>query len=194
MRLRILNEGYAFRTRLLFGLVQLFSRQPLPDAARITFYRPDFYGKYSKAVTHAAMRGPSAWSVAERELMAAYISKVNDCPFCVGAHTATATQASGNEAMVAAALADPASAPVGEGLRATLRMLGNLTRDGRRVSVDDMRAVLKTGVSRQQVEDALAVCYAFNITNRLANAFGFELMTPTGFKAGAKYLLQRGYR
>src|SRR5579862_3063398 len=167
MRLGILNEG-GFGTKLLFILIRLFSRQPVPDAARLTFYRPDFYGSYSKALTHEAMRGPSAWSIAERELMAAYVSNVNDCPFCIGAHTATATQASGNEVMVAAALADLESAPVEDRLRATLRMLGRLTRDGH-LSAEDVRAVLDTGVSRQQVEDALAICYAFNVTNRLAN-------------------------
>jgi len=193
MRLRILNEGYGFRTKLLFSIIQLFSRQPVPDAARLTFYRPDCYCSYSKALTHEAMRGPSGWSVAERELMAAYISKMNDCPFCVGAHTATAAQASGNESMVAAVLGDVESAPISEGLRASLRMLGKLTRDGH-LSAADVRAVLETGVSRQQVEDALAVCYAFNVTNRLANAFGFEVMTPEGFRAGARYLLRRGYR
>jgi uncharacterized peroxidase-related enzyme len=193
MRLTILNEGYGFGTRLLFSLIQLFSRQRVPDAARLTFYRPDFYGSYSKALTHEAMRGLSDWSVAERELMAAYISRINDCPFCIGAHTATATQASQNEVMVTSALADPESATVGERLRATLRMLGRLARD-RHLSAEDVRAVLDTGVSRQQVEDALAICYAFNVTNRLANAFGFEVMTPEGFQAGARYLLRRGYR
>ena len=193
MRLGVLNDGYGFGTKLLFSLIRLFSRQPVPDAARLTFYRPDFYGSYSKALTHEAMRGPSDWPVAERELMAAYVSKVNDCPFCIGAHTATASLAAGNEVTVAAALADLESAPVGEGLRATLRMLGNLTRDGQ-LSAEDVRAVLKTGVSRQQVEDALAICHAFNVTNRLANAFGFEVMNPEGYQAGAKYLLRRGYR
>jgi uncharacterized peroxidase-related enzyme len=193
MRLRILNESYGLRTRLLFSVIKLFSRQPVPDAARLTFYRPDFYGSYSKALTHEAMRGSSSWSVAERELMAAYISNVNRCPFCVGAHTATAAQASGNEMMVSAALADVESAPLGAGLRATLRMLGKLTRDGH-ISADDMRAVLATGVSPMQVEDGLAIGYAFNVTNRLANAFGFEMMTPDGFRAGAKYLLRRGYQ
>jgi uncharacterized peroxidase-related enzyme len=193
MRLAILNNGYGFGTKLLFNFIQFFSRQPVPDAARLTFYRADFYGSYSKALTHAAMRGPSDWSVAERELMAAYISKVNDCPFCIGAHTATAGQASGNEVMVASALADQDSASVSERLRATLRMLRKLTRD-HDLSAEDVRAVLDTGVSRQQVEDALAICFAFNVTNRLANAFGFEAMSPEGFQAGAKYLLRRGYR
>lgn len=193
MRLGILNDGYGIRTRLLFTVIKLFSRQPVPDAAKLTFYRPDFYGSYSKALTHQAMRGESTWSVAERELMAAYVSKVNNCPFCIGAHTATATQASGDQMMVAAALTDVESAPMAEGLRATLRMLGKLTRDGN-LSADEVRAVLEAGVSRNQVEDALAICYAFNVTNRLANAFGFELMTAEGFQAGARYLLRRGYQ
>jgi hypothetical protein len=78
-------------------------------------------------------------------------------------------------------------------LRATLRMLGKLTREGE-VSADDMRKVLSAGVSPQQVEDALAVCAAFNTTDRLADAFGFEVLSPDGFEAGAKYLLKRGYR
>ena len=193
MRLAILNEGYGFGTKLLFSFIRLFSRQPVPDAARLIFYRPDFYGAYSKALTHAAMRGPSAWPVAERELMAAYVSQLNACPFCIGAHTATATLAAGNEVMVAAVSADLESAPVDEGLRATLRMLGKLIGDGH-LAAEDVRAVLDTGVSREQVEDALAICCAFNVTNRLANAFGFEIMTTEGFQAGAKYLLRRGYR
>jgi alkylhydroperoxidase family enzyme len=62
------------------------------------------------------------------------------------------------------------------------------------VGAEDMRQVLSAGVSRQQVLDALAVCAAFNTTNRLADAFGFEVPSPEGFKAGAKYLLKRGYR
>jgi AhpD family alkylhydroperoxidase len=193
MRLAILNEGYGFGTRLLFGVIQLFSRQRLPDAARLTFYRPDFYGSNSKALTHDAMRGPSAWSVAERELMAAYVSRVNDCPFCIGAHSATASLATGNDDAVIAALADLDTAPIGEGLRLTLRMLGKLTRDGV-LSAEEVHAVLEEGASRQQVEDALAICYAFNVTNRLANAFGFQVMSPEGFRSGARYLLQRGYR
>jgi len=192
MRPTILNTGYGFGTKLLFGLIQLFSRQPVPDAARITFYRPDFYGTYSKALTQEAMRGPSEWSVAERELMAAYVSILNDCPFCVGAHTATASQAFENDDLVAAALADLDSAPLQDRLRATLRMLAKLTRDG--LAPEDVRAVLDAGVSRQQIEDALAVCYAFSITNRLANAFGFQVLSPEGFRSGAKFLLRRGYR
>lgn len=193
MRLEILNHGYRPGTKLLFAIIRLFSRHPVPDAAKLVFYRPDFYGGLAKEFTHEAMRGPSAWSVGDRELMAAYVSTVNESAFCVGAHTATAGQAYQDGPRVAAVLADLETAPVEEPLRATLRMLGKLTQEGK-VDAEDMREVLAAGVSPQQVEDALAVCAAFNTTNRLADAFGFELLSPEGFAAGATYLLKRGYR
>ena len=193
MRLEILNSGYRPGTKLLFALIQLFSRQPVPDAAKLVFYRPDFYGSRAKEFTHEAMRGPSAWSVADRELMAAYVSTVNESAFCVAAHSATARQAYQDGPKVAAVLADLDSAPVEDGLRATLRMLGKLTKEGK-VDADDMRQVLSAGVTRQQVADALAVSAAFNTTGRLADAFGFAVLSPEGFEAGAKYLLKRGYR
>jgi uncharacterized peroxidase-related enzyme len=193
MRLDILNRGYSPGTKLLFAVIRMFSGHPLPDAAKVVFYRPGFYGNQAKKFTHEAMRGPSAWSVGDRELMAAFVSNANECAFCVGAHTATAGQAYHDHAKVQAVLADLESAPVEAGLRATLRMLGKLTRDGK-VRTEDMREVLSAGVSRRQVEDALAVCAAFNTTNRLADAFGFELLSPEASAAGAKYLLRRGYQ
>ncbi|MFI6871588.1 carboxymuconolactone decarboxylase family protein [Nocardia sp. NPDC050406] len=193
MRLEILDSGYRRRTKALFALIRLFSGQPVPDAAKLVFYRPDFYGDRAKEFTHEAMRGPSDWSVADRELMAAYVSKANECAFCVGAHTATASRAYRDDDKVRAVLTDLDSAPIDEGLRATLRMLGTLTRENT-VSAEDMRTVLAAGVTRRQIEDALAVCAAFDTTNRLADAFGFDVLGPDGFDAGAKYLLARGYR
>src|SRR5262245_42305102 len=101
------------------------------------------------------MRGPSEWSVGDRELMAAYLSKVNESPFCIGAHTATSARAYEDRAKVDAVLADLGSAPIGEGLRATLALLGKPAP-----TAGDIRAVLDTGISHRQIEDALAVGFA----------------------------------
>lgn len=193
MRPASLNHGYGLGPKMMFRMIRLFSGHPAPDAAKITFYRPDFYGAPMKELTHAAMRGSSEWSVGDRELMAAYVSKINSCPFCVGAHTATASRAYRDPQKVTAALADLDTAALEEPLRATLRMLGKLTSDGT-LRTSDVRAVLAAGVSREQVEDALAVCFAFNTTDRLANAFGFDVLSAEAFESGAKYLLRRGYR
>jgi len=72
-------------------------------------------------------------------------------------------------------------------------MLRKLARE-HTVGPDDMRAVLAANVSRQQIEDALAVSFAFNTLDRLADAFGFFVPGPEAFEVGAKFLLARGYR
>jgi AhpD family alkylhydroperoxidase len=193
MRPDVLERGYGLGAKLIFRMARMMSGHPVPDAARITFYRPEFYGANAKRLTQEAMRGPSAWSVGDRELMAAYVSKLNNAAFCIAAHTATAARAYRDRPRVEAVLADLGSAPVSEGLRATLGMLGTLTTMGT-LEADDVRAVLATGVSAAQVEDALAIGFIFNVTDRLANAFAFAQLDPEGFEAGAKYLLRRGYR
>ena len=193
MRLSILDSGHAFGPKVMFAMIRLFSGQRVVDAVKLVMYRPDFYGDPMKRLTHEAMRGPSAWSVGDRELMAAYVSKVNGTEFCIKAHSAVAGRAYQDDARVSATLADLDTAPIGEPLRATLRMLGKLARE-HAVDAGDMRAVLAAGVSRAQIEDALAVGLAFNVTDRLADAFRFAVPGPKAFDAGAKFLLARGYR
>jgi AhpD family alkylhydroperoxidase len=188
-----LDRDYGLGPKVLFRMIRLFSGHLVPDAAKIMFYRAEFYGDRMKELTDEAMRGPSAWSIGDRELMAAYVSEQNQCPFCIGAHSATASRAYEDPERVAAALADLDTARIEEPLRATLCLLGKLTREGT-LQASDMLVVLSAGVSRQQIEDALAICFVFNTIDRLANAFGFEVLTPEGFEAGAKYLLKRGYR
>ena len=193
MRLAILDSGHSLGTKALFAFIGAVSRQPVLDAVKMVKYRADFYGNPMSRITHDVMRGPSAWSVGDRELMAALVAKTNECEWCTKAHTAVAERAYGNVTKVSAVLADVETAAIEEPLRATLRMLRKLSRE-HSVDADDMRAVLDTGASREQIEQALAVCFAFNTMSRLADAFGFFLPSPKAFDAGAKYLLARGYR
>ena len=193
MRLAILDAGHGFGTKALFAFIRAVSRQPTPEVLKLLMYRPEFFGAQMKKVTHEAMRGPSAWSVGDRELMAAFVSKVNECEYCTRAHTAVSARAYKDEGKVSAALSNLETAPIDEPLRATLRMLRKLTLK-HTVDAEDMRAVLAAGVSREQIEDALAVVFVFSTINRLADAFEFSVPEPKVFEAGAKFLLARGYR
>ena len=192
MRLQILDSGHGFGTKALFALIRMVSRQPVLDVVKLVKYRPDFYGGPMSAVTQEGMRGPSTWSIGDRELMAALIAKINQCEFCITAHSAVAQRAYDNGKAVSAMLSDLDTAAIGEPLQATLLMLRKLTRE-HTVNADDMRAVLAAGASRQQIDDALAVCFSFNVIGRLADGFGFFVPGPNAFEAGAKYLLARGY-
>src|ERR1700744_3167154 len=191
MRLEVLDHGHRVHTKAIMALIRAFSGHPVVDAVKLAFSRPDFYG--GGPLSHEAMRGESDWSVGDRELMAAYISKANECPFCVSAHCATSSMWYGDETKVASTLADLDTAPIGEPLRATLRMLGKLTQQNS-IAAQDIRAALDASVSPQQIQAALAVSLAFNIPDRLANAFGFNVASPEAMNSGARFLLKRGYR
>ena len=115
------------------------------DAVKLAVYRPEFYG--GGDLTHEAMRGTSAWSIGDRELMAAFVSKVNESQFCIAAHSATSSLWYGDHAKVAATLADVEAAPIDEPLRATLRILGKLTRE-HSVDPNDICAVLAEAFPR----------------------------------------------
>jgi hypothetical protein len=52
-----------------------------PDVVRTLNYRSGFFGGPFTALLQPVMRGPSAWTVGERELFAAYTSYLNQCPF-----------------------------------------------------------------------------------------------------------------
>lgn len=193
MRLRVLESGHNWVTKALFALIRTVSRNDVLDIIKLVKYRADFYGKPMGAVTHEAMRGPSSWSVGDRELMAAVVAQANASTFCTQAHAAVARAAYGAGTSVAAALEDLDHAPLCEGLRAVLRLLQEQAR-GRALEADDVQAVLSAGVTRAQIEDALAVGFAFNTIARLAEAFDFDVPGSDAMQVGAKYLLARGYR
>jgi hypothetical protein len=81
MRLASLDHGHPLKTRLLFALIRLLSGHRAPDVVKTLSYRRDFFGARMNEVFQEAMRGPSAWSIGDRELMAAYVSRVNSCEF-----------------------------------------------------------------------------------------------------------------
>ena len=99
MRLPEIARGDGFANRLLISFISMVSGMRLPDAARVAFYHKDFFGVPVGAWTQAAMRGPSPWSVAERELMACMVAKWNACAFCVGAHGAVAAKCQDPQSM-----------------------------------------------------------------------------------------------
>jgi alkylhydroperoxidase family enzyme len=98
------------------------------------------------------------------------------------------------EPKVDAVLADLDSAPIEEPLRATLRFLRKVTEDHAAVTAADVGVLLAAGVTRSQIEDALAVGFAFNVITRLADTFEFGIPPASGFAASAKMLLTRGYK
>ena len=51
------------------------------DVVRAHVYGADLFGRAFAGCLQEAMRGPSEWSVGERELFATFVSAQNQCPF-----------------------------------------------------------------------------------------------------------------
>jgi len=81
MRLKVVEHGHRLPQKMILGLIRLMSGMRAPDIVRTLNYRPEFFGAPINAWLQATMRGPSQWSVWERELFAAFTSHVNCCPF-----------------------------------------------------------------------------------------------------------------
>lgn len=81
MRLRRVDNGHRLPERLKLLLIRVLGRRRPPDVVKTLLYRPEFFGRPMCAWTQAVMRGPSPWSVAERELFAAVTSRWNQCVF-----------------------------------------------------------------------------------------------------------------
>lgn len=192
MRLPEIERGDSLRHRALIAMISRVAGLRLPDAARVAFYHQDFAGPALGAWTQKAMRGPSGWSVPERELMAAAVASWNACPFCVGAHGAVAVTGIDRD-IVNAVVSDYRSAPVSDRLRAALVFLEKLTRTPDDLTADDARTALDAGISVDELRDAAAVASIFNIIARYANALDFDIPTTEEFDKAAEMLLKRGY-
>ena len=81
MRLGVLDRGHKLRTKALFAMIRVMSRHPVPDVVKTLTYRGEFFGDRMSALFQHTMRGPSAWSIGDRELMASFVSKTNECEF-----------------------------------------------------------------------------------------------------------------
>jgi hypothetical protein len=67
--------------RLVMVAMRVLARREPPDVVRTLFYRRRFFGSPFSNALEEVMRGPSEWSVGERELFAAFVSVQNQCPF-----------------------------------------------------------------------------------------------------------------
>lgn len=146
-------------------------------------------GKYTEIV----MRGPSSLSRAERELIAAYVSGLNRCHYCYGAHRAFAVAHGVDPDLLEAALTDLDRAEIETRLRPLLRLCRKLTQSPAGVTAADVSAARDAGWPAQAVEDAIHVTAIFNFYNRLMDGHGIAARSEEANRARAEFIREYGY-
>jgi len=166
----------------------------LPDTATMAELARGFPHVLRNALplAQAVMRDDSPLSAQQREFLFAYCSGLNQCHYCHSAHTAVTVALGGDGAAIAAAVEDPAQAPVDDAFRALLVYLRKLTLQPHALGQADADAVYAAGWDERALHDAVAVGCMANFFNRYLLGTGVDAPDEDLARRG-RMLAEHGY-
>jgi uncharacterized peroxidase-related enzyme len=193
MRLDVLDNGHRLRARLMMRIAPMAFGTGLDDVGKTSLYRPDLFGRPWLALLQDVMTGPSEWSRADRELLAAFVSNLNRCHYCVGIHTGTATIL-GERSISPELLERWRDADFDDRVRAAFALIEAVAADPDSPDDAAIDSARKAGLSDDAIVDAFAVAFCFNLINRLADAFGYAYGNEDQRLAEARALTRLAYK
>lgn len=161
------------------SVLQIF--QAFPEAARPLL-------EYHEVL----LRGESPFSAAERELIAAYVSALNDCNYCRAVHSQTAVALGISTDVISRLPLNPQGEDVDVKMRPVLALARKLTLWPGKITGADVDEIFAAGWDDRALHDAVAICGLFNLMNRLVNGLGVEA-SEAYIKVAAQRLAQNGY-
>ena len=166
----------------------------LPGITGLLAYRPET-ARPLEAFVDALLVAPNSLSRGERELIAAYVSGLNDCTFCRNAHSAfAAAQLDAGMRLVEQVRADPDSAPLSPKMRALLRIAAAVQQGGRAVTLELINAARADGATDVEVHDTVLIAAAFCMINRYVDGLGtFAPTDPGRYEAPVPTIVAHGY-
>lgn len=189
MRLEILKNGHTFLQKVQLSIIKIIMGQ-IPGPIATLSYNRDFFGKHYALWLQNRMRKMDHWNIGEVELMAAYVSKLNQCQYCTTDHISVATNTL-DKKVIKSVMDNVETAPVSNQVKLTLLFLKKLTTSPHELTKDDITLLKEAKLSEKAIEEAIHICGVFCVMNRLADAFNFELSSDSQ-KVG-KFLFKNGY-
>ncbi|MEQ9695331.1 peroxidase-related enzyme [Shimia sp. SDUM112013] len=121
---------------------------------------------------NAVLRSEGALTIAERELIAAYVSGLNACRFCYGSHVIHAENLGVDPNLLENLLNNIETAGISNKMKSLLRYVEKLNSLPNRLVQADLDAVLSHGWSEEAVFEAVEVTGLFNMMNRIVEGGG----------------------
>ena len=157
-------------------------------------FRPETAGPLLE-LAEVLLRGDNTLSRGERELIAAYVSNLNECEFCQASHsTFAALQLEDGASLVEQVKRDPAAAPISDKLRALLAVAAKVRADGRSVTDADIAEARRHGATDTEIHDTVLLAAAFCMYNRYVD--GLATWTPTdprAYEEMGERIVEHGY-
>lgn len=166
----------------------------MPGIRALLAFRPEV-ARPMGALTDVLLHAPNALSAGERELIAAYVSALNDCTFCYTSHAAIASCHLGdNGAIVTSVIRDPETAPVSSKLKALLAIAARVQRGGRSVEEGDIARARAEGATDVEIHDTVLIAAAFCMFNRHVDGLGaWTPPDPESYRERARIVAEQGY-
>jgi uncharacterized peroxidase-related enzyme len=157
-------------------------------------FRPET-AKPIRKLTEVLLVEPNSLSRGERELIAAYVSGLNECKFCHNSHSAfAAEQLDEGMKLVRQVVDDLDSAPISEKLRALLRIAGAVQESGRKVTPALIEAARSEGATDIELHDTVLIAAAFCMANRYVDGLGaIAPNNPAAYAEAARHIAASGY-
>ena len=141
------------------------------------------------------MRGASTISSADRELIAAYVSHLNDCNFCHSSHASAAACHYGNDyAPIDWVLQDPQAAPFTPKLKAFLALAARVQQGGKKVTESDIAEARLQGATDDEIHQVVLIAAAFCMFNRYVD--GLATQAPRereAYRESGRIMAEVGY-
>jgi uncharacterized peroxidase-related enzyme len=157
-------------------------------------YRPDT-AKPLNEIADILLHQPNSLTPGERELVATYVSYLNDCYYCQTIHGAiAAAQLGGDEALVKRVKVDFHHADVSEKLKALLIIAAKVQKGGKHVTADDVSNARGLGATDLEIHDTVLIAAAFCMYNRYVD--GLATTQPVDealYRERGKQVARMGY-
>ncbi len=138
------------------------------------------------------LRGESPFTVAERELIAAYVSGLNACSYCHGIHTVTAQQFGIADNIMAELMNDVDTSSIDEKMKPVLNYVKKLTETPSIIIEEDAQTIFTVGWSDAALHDLVMITSLFNCMNRIVFGLGVDV-PPEYYELSGKRLHAGGY-
>ncbi len=138
------------------------------------------------------LRGDSPLSAAQHELIAAYVSGLNECQYCLGVHGETARAFGMPPGLLEKLMVDPEGAAIEPTMLPLLQYVRLLTLSPHQLVQADADSVFAAGWSERALHDAILTTCLFNFMNRLLEGHGCK-GDPAVYATRGHALKETGY-
>ena len=166
----------------------------LPGIRGLFGFRPET-AKPLCELAEILLHVPGPLSLAERELIATYVSSQNDCYYCQMSHGAiAANHLGGDDETVAQVKRDFEQAPITEKLKALLGIADKVRQGGKNVLPDDITRARNAGATDQEIHDTVLIAAAFCMYNRYVDGLAtWAPPNPMDYRERAADVARHGY-